>query len=527
MPDLLIIGGGITGAGVARDAALRGLQVVLVERNDLACGTSSRSSRLVHGGVRYLEHGHLGLVFESSRERRILLATARHLVRPLSFTWPVYGGARLPRWKVGAGLALYDALSLFRNVGRHRRLSAAGVLEREHALSRDGLLGGFSYWDASTDDSRLTLATALDAAAAGADIRTHTEVTALLRDGARIAGARVRNSLTGEECEVHARLVVSTVGPWTDELLRLDPASAGGSPAVRGTKGVHILLPREAVGNAGALTLVAPTDGRVTFALPAGDFALVGTTDTPTLEHPADVRASRQDVDYLLDIVRHFFPGRGTSADHVLSAWAGIRPLAASGYTEGPSSASREHAIVRHAPGMLVVTGGKLTTYRSMAEEIVDRAGPELGTRLPPSPTADRPLPGGTADPAAELADATRVIGDAAVARRLTEAHGSGWRAVWALGNEAPELRERISPDRPYLMAEVVHAARSEWAGTLADVLVRRVPVAFETRDNGREAAARVAQLLGRELGWNDRRRDRELERFESEVTATFGILPD
>ena len=360
VPDLLIIGGGITGAGDARDAALRGLQVVLVERNDLACGTSSRSSRLVHGGVRYLEHGHLGLVFESSRERRILLATARHLVRPLSFTWPVYGGARLPRWKVGAGLALYEVLG----DERHRRLSAAGVLEREHALSRDGLLGGFSYWDASTDDSRLTLATALDAAAAGADIRTHTEVTALLRDGARIAGARVRNSLTGEECEVHARLVVSTVGPWTDELLRLDPASAGGSPAVRGTKGVHILLPREAVGNAGALTLVAPTDGRVTFALPAGDFALVGTTDTPTLEHPADVRASRQDVDYLLDIVRHFFPGRGTSADHVLSAWAGIRPLAASGYTEGPSSASREHAIVRHAPGMLVVTGGKLTTYR-------------------------------------------------------------------------------------------------------------------------------------------------------------------
>src|SRR5690606_16081639 len=413
VPDLLIIGGGITGAGVARDAALRGLQVTLVERDDIACGTSSRSSRLVHGGVRYLEHGHLRLVFESSRERRILLTTAPHLVRPLSFTWPVYRGTRLPRWKVGAGLALYDALSLFRNVGRHQRLNSTGVLEREAALESNALLGGFAYWDASTDDSRLTLATAVDAAVCGADIRTHTEVLELLRDGSRIVGARVANTLTGEESELRARLVVSTVGPWTDELLGRDPGAVREQQTVRGTKGVHIMLPREAAGNAGALTLIAPADGRVTFALPAGDFSLIGTTDTPTDEHPATVRASQADVAYLLNVVRHFFPGRDTSERDVVSSWAGIRPLAVAGYSDGPSSASREHSIVMHPSGMLVVTGGKLTTYRSMAAEVVDRAGLALGTRLADSGTAERPLPGGDCEPEAERAAAERETGSA------------------------------------------------------------------------------------------------------------------
>ena len=523
VPDLLIIGGGITGAGVARDAALRGLQVTLVERDDIACGTSSRSSRLVHGGVRYLEHGHLRLVFESSRERRILLTTAPHLVRPLSFTWPVYRGTRLPRWKVGAGLALYDALSLFRNVGRHQRLNSTGVLEREAALESNALLGGFAYWDASTDDSRLTLATAVDAAVCGADIRTHTEVLELLRDGSRIVGARVANTLTGEESELRARLVVSTVGPWTDELLGRDPGAVREQQTVRGTKGVHIMLPREAAGNAGALTLIAPADGRVTFALPAGDFSLIGTTDTPTDEHPATVRASQADVAYLLNVVRHFFPGRDTSERDVVSSWAGIRPLAVAGYSDGPSSASREHSIVMHPSGMLVVTGGKLTTYRSMAAEVVDRAGLALGTRLADSGTAERPLPGGDCEPEAERAAAERETGSAALALRLSRAHGSGWRSVWSLTSGSPGLAEYITPERPYIMAEVVHAVRSEWAHTLADVLVRRVPLAFETSDHGREAAVAVSRVLASELGWNENRRESELARYESDITAIFG----
>lgn len=522
--DLLIIGGGITGAGVAREAALRGLRVLLVEREDLASGTSSRSSRLVHGGVRYLEHGHLRLVFEASRERRILLTTAPHLVRPLAFTWPTYRDARLPRWKIGVGLALYDALALFRNVSRHERLVPDEVRAREPALTTSGLTGGLAYWDAATDDARLTLATARAAVEAGAELRTYTEVTALLHEGERVIGARLRDRLCDREDEVRARLVISATGPWTDRLLRLDGAHQ--PAAVRGTKGAHLLLPREAVGNVGALTLLAPQDGRVVFVLPAGDHALVGTTDTPTDASPDDVRASEADVAYLLGVVRHYFPDAMPGRERVVSAWAGIRPLAAAGYGSGPASASREHTIERRASGLLVVTGGKLTTYRSMAVEIVNAAAEALGVRLPPSGTARLPLPGGEGDVHAAREAATQRTGDAAVARRLTSAHGTRWEEVWRLAEAEPELRQRIVPSRPYLLAEAAHAACAEWARTLADVLVRRVPVAFETPDHGRAAARAVAPVVARVLGWDDRRLEAELARYEADVARLFTVDP-
>src|SRR6478672_7128998 len=250
--DLLVIGGGITGAGVARDAALRGLRVALVERHDYASGTSSRSSRLVHGGVRYLEHGQLGLVFESSRERRTLQRIAPHLVRPLAFTWPVYRGARVPRWKLGAGLTLYDVLSLFRN-RRHERLDIDEVHRREPELRSDALIGGALYWDAATDDVRLTLATVLSAVNAGAVALNHAAVTGLLRDGERVTGATVQDMLDGRRVNVRTRVVVNATGPWSDEIERMADASAG--PGVRGSKGVHVSVPRIRIGNVAAVTL--------------------------------------------------------------------------------------------------------------------------------------------------------------------------------------------------------------------------------------------------------------------------------
>lgn len=282
--DVLVIGGGIVGCGVARDAALRGLRVALCDKGDLASGTSSRSSRLVHGGVRYLEHGHLHLVFESSRERRRLLRTAPHLVRPLSFTWPVYEGARVARWKLLAGLTLYDALALFRNVGNHRRLSVEGVLAREPALAREGLLGGAIYWDAATDDARLTLATAMGAAAAGARVLTYAAVTSLTSANGRATGATVRDAITGREVELHARCTVSAVGPWTDTMHALEGGDVG--HAVLGSVGVHIAVPRARVQNREAVTVVAPQDGRVMFVLPAGEHAIIGTTETPARREP-------------------------------------------------------------------------------------------------------------------------------------------------------------------------------------------------------------------------------------------------
>ena len=520
--DLLVVGSGITGTGVAREAALRGLSVALVDRADIASGTSSRSSRLVHGGVRYLEHGHVRMVFESSRERRTLLRIAPHLVRPLAFTWPVYRGARLPRWKVTAGLALYDALALFRNVGRHERLNARRLLEREPALLETGLTGGTGYWDASTDDSRLTLANALSAAEHGAEVASYTKVVALLREGSRVVGARVRDTLLGAEREIRARLTVSAVGPWTDSLLRLeDPDSP---PLVRGTRGAHLLLPRERVGNSGALTLLAPQDGRVVFILPAGAFTLVGTTDTPTDVPPESVRATSGDVSYLLGVVRHFMPASTVDTGDVVSAWAGIRPLAAAGYDDGPSSASREHRIDNRTPGLLVVTGGKLTTYRSMATEIVDAAANALHMSLPASGTDALPLPGGDGDMTIVRSEAAATIGNPEVTVRLTSAHGTGWRTVWQLVQDEPALGEPIARPLPYIRAEVVHAVRSEWARTLADVLVRRVPVAFETPDHGRDAARSIVMLMARELVWDDVRCRVELERYDADVANLFSI---
>ena len=525
--DVLVVGGGITGAGVARDAAMRGLRTALVEKNDFASGTSSRSSRLVHGGVRYLEHGELRLVFESSHERRTLRRLAPHLVRPLAFTWPVYAGARISRWKLAAGLTLYDLLAVFRNVARHERLSMTGVLRREPRLLSDGLRGGARYWDALTDDARLTLATVRSAIAAGATVVNHARVTALVRDGSRVTGARVRDEIAGGEVEVRARAVVNATGPWSDDTERLADAEVG--QAVHGSKGVHIIVPRGRVGNEAALTLLAPTDGRVFFVLPAGDFAIIGTTDTFEPVSPDEVRGSVTDVAYLLDAANHFFPTAMLTRDDVITAWAGLRPLVAGDEgADDPGAVSREHAVSERVPGLVRVTGGKLTTYRVMARDTVDAVQRSLGVRITPSHTGRTPLAGGAlVDPLREIGEATTLIGDAAVAARLVHAFGDAWRAVWALGEGDAALRERIEPSRPYIMAELRWAIEHELACTLTDLLVRRVPLAFETRDHGRTTARRVAPWCARWLGWDETRARQAIEEFDAEVERLFAIDGD
>ncbi|HEY0969838.1 MAG TPA: glycerol-3-phosphate dehydrogenase [Gemmatimonadales bacterium] len=523
--DLLVVGGGITGAGVARDAALRGLSVALVERADFASGTSSRSSRLVHGGVRYLEHGHLRLVFEASRERRLLLRLAPHLVRPLAFTWPVYRGARVPRWKLHAGLLLYDVLARFRNVGRHDRLGAAEVLAREPALRAEGLTGGALYWDAATDDARLTLANVLGAADAGAAAVNHCAVRSLLREGGRVAGAVVHERFTGTELAVRADVVVNAAGPWCDEIRAMDRAPD--RAAVRGTKGVHLLVPRDRVANDGAVTLLAGRDGRVLFVLPAGRFTLVGTTDTRTTMHPCEVRATEADVSYLLEVVNSFFPAASLTPGDVVSAWAGLRPLVAAGQeadgaADAPGAASREHALHWSVSGLLTVSGGKLTTYRAMAEEVVDAVVDRLRRRAAPCQTARTPLPGGDlAELEEEIERCAAATGDTAAAEWLVRAHGTRWRRVRALVASDPRLGERLSPAHPYIAAEVVHAARQEMACTVGDVLIRRAHLAFETPDHGRAAAPLVADLLAPLTG----RGPTELvAEYEGEVEGMFGI---
>ncbi len=522
--DVLVVGGGITGAGVARDAVLRGLRVALVEGDDWASGTSSRSSRLVHGGVRYLEHGHLHLVFEASRERRTLLQIAPHLVRPLRFTWPVYRGARIPRWKLRAGLLAYDALSLFRNVGTHTGASRAAILAQEPSLRSEGLTGGARYWDAATDDVRLTLANVVAAAEAGAVALNHAGVTAMLHTAAgRVCGARVTDAVHGGTVDVLARVVVNATGPWSDVTRRLDDGVPHAE--VHGSKGVHLALPRQRVPVTDALTLLHPDDGRVFFVLPSAVHTIIGTTETPTESGPRDVRANTRDVLYLLRAANHFFPAARLTEADVISAWAGIRPLVAQGGTAA-NDASREHQIATSASGLISVTGGKLTTYRAMAAEVADVVERAAGrTSRTASVTGDAVLPGaGQRGHEAELADAGAVIPDDETAAQLVRAYGDRWQLVWGLVDREPMLGDRLDPALPYIPAEVLWAAAAEGAWTVADVLVRRMPIAYERADAGRALAPVVAALLGRVHGWDDATVAQAALAFDGEASRLFAI---
>ncbi|MEO6525487.1 MAG: glycerol-3-phosphate dehydrogenase/oxidase [Gemmatimonadaceae bacterium] len=525
MFDLLVIGGGITGAGIARDAALRGLRVALVEREDFASGTSSRSSRLIHGGVRYLEHGQLGLVFESSRERRTLLHIAPHLVRPLAFTWPVYRGARVSRWKLAAGLSLYDLLSLWRNARPHPVLGAQEVLAGEPTLRGDDLRGGARYWDAATDDARLTLATALSAQHAGAVVLNHTAVTGFVREGGRIAGASVTSTLNETVTTLRARVVVNATGPWSDEVERL--ANHDAIASVRGSKGVHVSVPRARIGNVAAVTLTAPQDGRVMFVLPAGPHAIIGTTDSFDSTAPGEVCATRADVNYLLDAANTYFPAARLTIADVVSAWAGVRPLAVAGASgTNPGSASREHTIVESAPGLVRVTGGKLTTYRAMAEEVVDVVERALGRRPTPAVTARLALVGGDIrDVNAEIAHAIRATGDEAIGYRLVTAYGTAWRGVWSLTQADPGLGAFVEPGLPYVFGELLHAITHEQASTLGDLLIRRTPIAFETRDHGRAAAIRIAPVIARWLRWRGADVVDAVADYDAEASRIFRVV--
>ena len=487
--DLLVVGGGVTGAGIARDAALRGLRVLLVEKDDFAGGTSSRSSRLIHGGLRYLEHGQLKLVFEASAERRRLLRLAPHLVHPLRFVWPVYAGARVPFWKVVAGVTLYDALAVFRNVHRHHRLTAGGVLAEEPALAPDALRGGVSYYDAATDDARLTLANVLDAERAGAVVLNHAAVRGFVIEGGRVVGADVLDSVTGSATQVRARATVNATGPWSDDVRRLE--GAADRPRVRGSKGAHILVPHARVGNQAALTLLSPMDGRVMFALPAGDFTVFGTTDTFTGASPDQVRASEDDVAYLLRAANTFFPSARLARTDVVSAWAGIRPLVATS-ADSPNAASREHAIAVTPAGVITITGGKLTTYRIMAVQVVNVVCRRLGTGGP-SATAHTPLfDDGPARDAACARDA--------------------------------RAGTPIVAGRPWRWGELRWAVESAHARTLADLLVRRTKLAFETPDHGLGAAQDVAEYVAPLLGWELPAVRAAVDAYAVDVERIFGV---
>ncbi|MCC7134478.1 MAG: glycerol-3-phosphate dehydrogenase/oxidase [Gemmatimonadales bacterium] len=516
-----MIGGGITGAGIAREAAHRGLSVALVERGDFASGTSSRSSRLIHGGLRYLEHRKWSLVREALAERGVLLRTAPHLVRPLAFLFPVFATDRVARWKLEAGLTLYDLLALRGNVRRHRALSKRAVLDHEPLLKDKGLRGGSLYWDAQCDDARLALATVRSAARHGAVIANHMCVTALEIEDGRVAGASIEDQLTGAQGTVHARIVVNATGPWTDVIRRLEDPDA--KPILRPSRGAHVMVPRSRIGHHHAITFLSPIDGRVMFVLPWGDRSYIGTTDTDTSEAPDQVVATEADMLYLLRSANAIFPSARLALEDVSVSWAGLRPLVAGG--DDPGSRSREHHIGTGKRGLITVAGGKLTTYRRMGVETANLVAGLLGRPTVADPmktrSATEPLPGGDAYTIDALfAEGVKTGLSEPTVAHLVGQYGSETSTIYGLVREWPTLTETVHPLHGAIGAEVVHAVRHEYARRLDDVLFRRLSVGFETPDAGLAAAETVARLMGRELGWDDDRRRAEIDRYREVAGA-------
>jgi glycerol-3-phosphate dehydrogenase len=523
--DLLVVGGGATGAAIARDAALRGLAVALVDAGDFAGQTSSHSSKLIHGGLRYLQYGDLPLVFEGLRERRRLMSTAPHLCRPIEFVFPGYRGESPRLATLGAGIALYNALALWRPPAASRHLDAHALYVLAPHLRSAGLAGAAVYVDCQTDDARLVLENVLDAEAVGAAAANHLFVERIARDRrGRARGATVVDRETDARFEIQARLVVSATGPFTDGFL-------GSARRLRPTLGVHLVFDAARVPHGGrAFVLRTPQDNRLYFVLPAGTRTIVGTTDTDfaPAEDPNrpprvgdDIRARGTDVAYLLEAARHAFPSLGLGPEDVVSTYAGLRPLLA-GNAHTPSETSREHEISRGADGVVVVVGGKLTTLRRMAEETTDvlvealrDAGVERSFAT--CETRTRPLPGGGPLPEALAAPE----GPPDVAARLGNAYGSRAGSLLALIAASPPLGARIDPALPYLWAEVVHAVRHEQARDLGDVLLRRIPLFRDALDQGLAAAPQAAALAGRQLGWDDARREREIARYREVVAVS------
>jgi glycerol-3-phosphate dehydrogenase len=450
----------------------------------------------------------------------------------MPFVFPIFAGDPVGRLKLSAGLWVYDGLSAFRNIARHRSWNRRATLRHEPKLRADGLRGAMHYYDCWTDDARLTLETVLAAIAAGATACNHLAVTELLREGAKLVGARVTDRLYGGSFTVGARQVVNATGPWLDRMRRLDDPAA--APVLRLTKGVHILVPRARVGNQHAIVLRAPRDGRVMFAIPWDDQVLVGTTDTDYAQAPDSVAADADDVRYLLDAVNHYFPTTSLVERDVIGAYAGLRPLVATADALSPSQTSREEEIFESSSGLLSLGGGKLTTYRRVAERVVDRVVERLrqqepGRRFGPCRTGIVPLPGADVRTAgggflrfAKRLRASAVAAplDDALVRHVLHRYGAAAPDVLATLAADPRAAARIVAELPYRWAEVARAADVEMAATLDDALRRRVPIAFRDRDAGLPAAEDAARAMAPALGWDAREQASAVARYRAGVEA-------
>jgi glycerol-3-phosphate dehydrogenase len=511
--DVLVVGGGITGAGVALDAATRGLRTALVERDDFASGTSSKSSKLVHGGLRYLQQREVGLVYEGLAERQIALRNAPHLVRILPFLIPVFTkdgviSRRLAR-ALGGALWMYDLTGGWRIGKRHKRVSTDQALAHMQSLRADRVAGGYLYYDAHTDDARLVLALCRTAAAHGAVVANYAGVTSLRKNGdGQVRGAHVQAD--GDEIEVRAHAVVNAAGVWTDDVRALDEPTHPHS--IRPAKGIHVTVPWNKVRNDIAVVVPVPKDRRSVFVVPWGDTTYVGTTDTDYDGPLDDPECTPNDIAYLLGALNAAIDEPVRESD-VLGTWAGLRPLLRTASNDRTADLSRRHAVRRSESGLVTVTGGKLTTYRRMAADTVDEVDALLGKRRR-CRTKRVKLVG------AEGYEAPPDTNEPSRHEHLAGRYGTEAAMLETLVDDDRELGEPLVPGLPYRKAEAVHATRCEMARTLDDVLSRRTRARLLARDDSAAAADDVARLVGRELGWDDAERARQVKEYRAAVAA-------
>ncbi|MGA0914544.1 MAG: glycerol-3-phosphate dehydrogenase/oxidase [Candidatus Nanopelagicaceae bacterium] len=521
--DLLVIGGGVTGAGVALDGASRGLKVALIEAGDLASGTSSRSSKLIHGGLRYLEQYDFKLVKEALREREMMVTTlAPHLVKPVSFLFPLTEKFR-ERTYVGAGLALYDLLRGFkRALPWHKHLDQKRVAKVAPSLRADIITGGIQYFDAQVDDARHTMMIARTAKRYGARIATYTEATELIRDGKRVVGVKVKPQ-GGRAFAVKAKVTVLAGGVWTSPLYEKFGLKPGYE--VRMSKGAHIVVPGDAISSESGIIIKTPLS--VLFIIPWFGKWIVGTTDTEYRDDPGTPVASKSDVDYILAQANRVLTPRLRRSD-VIGVYAGLRPLISSAPDSPTTKLSREHIVDRPAPGFVSIAGGKYTTYRVMAEDAVDVASAELRRIVPESSTAQLPLLG--ADGYFALTNKVSLLASEyglseQAIRHLLDRYGSEIVTLLELTRKKPELKSKINPNLEYLKVEAVYAVEFEGARNLIDIIDRRTRISFESDDHGLGVAKDIAEILAKHLGWSGTEKKKQIEEFKNHVKAERAAL--
>jgi len=519
--DILVIGGGVVGTGSALDAATRGLTTGLLEARDFASGTSSRSSKLIHGGLRYLEMLDFRLVHEALQERGLLLQRlAPHLVKPVPFLYPLKH-RWWERFYAGAGVALYDGMAISSGYGAglplHKHLTRRGAMRLVPSLKKSALIGALQYYDAQVDDARHTMELARTAASYGAHVANRVKVTGFLRQGERVTGVQAKDLESGREFEVRAKQVVNATGVWTDDTQGM--VGERGQYHVRASKGIHLVVPKDRIQSSTGMIL--RTEKSVLFIIPWGRHWLIGTTDTDWKLDKAHPAATSKDIEYLLDHVNAVLTTPLTRED-VEGVYAGLRPLLA-GESESTSKLSREHVVAHAAPGLVVVAGGKYTTYRVMAKDAVDAAAAALDGRVPKSVTKNTPLVG--ADGYQALWNQRHLIAQKSglhVARieHLLNRYGGLIDEVLALVKEDPSLGEQLPGTQDYLKAEIVYAARSEGARHLDDVLARRTRISIEAWDRGVEAAHAAARLMAPILGWDEQAIEREVSFYARRVQS-------